>query len=252
MKTQKMIALVKVELKKLYRDPTSLAVILLMPVALTVVFYFALGNVPSWGLEGASHFEFLVPGTMGYAVIYMIMLVAMGLCAYREAGLLKRLESTPTSPYEYMGSHIIANLFVGVFQGLVVLLLSVILGFRPQGGLPGLVLASIFLGLLAVTSVGLGLITATIAKSSGAASGLSMIFVIPMMIFGTFLAVFNEMTRTIARFTPNYYVTDALSLIFNGASLSDRIIWQDLLILTIISLVVVVAGIQLFKKTEFR
>jgi len=253
MRTQKMIALVKVELKKLYRDPTSLAVLLAMPVVLTLVFYFALGDIPTWWLEGASHFEFLVPGTMGFAVIYMIMLVAMGLCAYREAGLLKRLASTPTSPYEYMGSQIIAGMFIGVFQGLVVLLVSVLLGFRPQGGLPGLVLASVFLGLLAVTSVGLGLLTTTVAKSSGAASGLSMIFVIPMMIFGTFLTAFSETTYSIARFTPNFYVTDSLTWIFHdGASLSDRVIWQNLLILSIITVVVVVAGIQLFKKTEYR
>jgi len=252
MKTQKMIALVTVELKKLYRDLASLAVMLLMPVGLTLVFYFALRNLPTWWLEGASHFEFLVPGTMGFAVIYMGMMVAMGLCAYREAGLLKRLESTPTSPYEYLGSLIIANIFIAVSQGLIVLLLSVILGFRPQGGLPGLVLTSIFLGLLAITAVGLALLTATIVKSSSAASGLSMIFVIPMMIFGTYLAVFDEMTGRIAHFTPNFYVTDSLTLIFHGASLSDRNIWQNLLILSIISLVVVVAGVQLFKKTEYR
>lgn len=253
MKTQKIIALVKVELKKLYRNPMSLAVMLLMPVGLTLVFYLALGNLyQDPNRPGMSHFEYLVPGTMGYAVIYMGMMVALALCEYRQAGLLKRLESTPTSPYEYLGSLIIANMFIAVFQALIVLLLSVILGFEAQGGLLGLVLVCVFLGLLAITAVGLGLITATIAKNSGAASGLSMIFIVPMMMFGTFLAVFNEMTRTIARFTPNYYATDALSLIFNGVSLSDRIIWQDLLILTIISLVVVVAGIQIFKKTEFR
>jgi ABC-2 type transport system permease protein len=252
MKMQKIGALVGVELKKLYRDPMNLAVILAMPVVLTLIFYFAMRDLPTWWLEGASHFEFLVPGTMGFAVIYMIMLVAMALCTYREAGLLKRLESTPTSPYEYMGSLFIAYMVIGVFQGLVVLLLAVILGFRPQGGLPGLVMTGIFLGLLAITAVGLGLLTATIAKSSSAASGLSMIFVIPMMVFGTFLAAFSEMTISIARFTPNFYVTESLTRIFHGASMSDRIMWQNLLILAIISLVAVVAGIQLFKRTEFR
>jgi ABC-2 type transport system permease protein len=253
MKTQKMWNLVIVEVKKLYRDPMNLAVMLLMPVGLTLVYYLALGNLYQDPLRPEmSHFEYLVPGTMGYAVIYMGMMVALALCEYRQAGLLKRLESTPTSPYEYLGSLIIANMFIGMCQGLIVLLVSVILGFEAQVGLLGLVLVSAFLGLLAITAVGLGLLTATIAKSSGAASGLSMIYIVPMMVFGSFLAVFDEMTRNIARFTPNYYVTDALSLILNGASLSDQIIWQDLLILSIISLVVVVAGIQIFKKTEFR
>jgi ABC-type multidrug transport system permease subunit len=64
--------------------------------------------------------------------------------------------------------------------------------------------------------------------------------------------VFNESTRTIARFMPNYYVTDSLSVIFHTGSVSDSVIWQNLLILAIITLVIVVAGMQLFKKTEFR
>ena len=252
MKARKIAALVKVELKKLYRDPMNLAVILGMPIVLTLVFYLAMKDMPTWWLEGASHFEFLVPGTMGMAVIYMIMLVAMGLCAYREAGLLKRLASTPASPYEYMGSQIIAGLFIGVFQGFVVLLLSVILGFRPQGGLPGLVLVCVLLGLLSITAVGLALIVATIAKSSGAASGLSMIFVIPMMIFGTFLAAFSEMTYDLARFTPNFYVTESLTRIFHGATFLDGTVWKNILILAIIAVVASVAGIQLFKRTEYR
>jgi peptidoglycan/LPS O-acetylase OafA/YrhL len=127
-----------------------------------------------------------------------------------------------------------------------------LLGFEPQGGLVGLLLTVVFLALLAVTAVGLGLMTAAVAKDSGAASGLSMIFILPMMMFGSLLAVFNETTRNIARFMPNYYVSDSLSVILHTGRVSDPVIWQNLLILAIITLVVVVAGIQLFKKTAFR
>ena len=69
-----------------------------------------------------------------------------------------------------------------------------------------------------------------------------------MMMFGALLAVFDDTTRTIAKFTPNYYVSDSLSIIFHQGSLSDPLIWQNLLILAAISLVLVVAGIQLFRK----
>ena len=252
MKTRQITALVGVELKKLYRDPTTLAVMLAMPIVLTLVFYVALGDMPTWWLEGATHFEFLVPGTMGIAVIYMIMLFAMGLCTYRDAGLLKRLETTPASATTYLGSQVIANMIIGAGQGLVVLLLAVLLGFHPQGGFAGMVLVTIFLGLLAASSVGFGLLTATVAKSSGAASGLSMIFVIPMMIFGTWLAAFNETTFAIARFTPNFYVTEPLTRIFHGAPFFDGVVWKDLLILTLVALVALVSGIQLFKRIEYR
>ena len=254
MKMQKIGALVVVELKKLYRDLMSLAVMLLMPVGLTVVFYLALSGVTNdyYPVPGMNHFEYLLPGVMGYAVIYMGMMVALALCEYRQSGLLNRVETTPTSPYEYLGSHIIANMIIATFQGLVVLLVARLLGFEPQGGLVGLLLASLFLALLAVTVVGLGLMVAAVAKDSGAASGLSVIFIVPMMMFGALLAVFNETTRTIAKFTPNYYVSDSLSVIFHQGRISDPVIWQNLLILALISLVAVVAGIQIFKKTGYR
>jgi ABC-type multidrug transport system permease subunit len=254
MKMQKIGALVVVELKKLYRDPMSLAVMLLMPVGLTLIFYLALSGITNdyYPVPGMNHFEYLLPGVMGYAVIYMGMMVALALCEYRQAGLLNRIETTPVSTSAYLGSHIIANMFIATFQGLIVLLVARLLGFKPQGGLVGLLLAALFLALLAVTAVGLGLMTAAVAKDSGAASGLSVIFILPMMMFGAFLAVFNETTRTIAKFTPNYYVTDSLSVIFHEGSISDPAIWQNFLILALISLVAVVAGIQIFKKTGYR
>jgi ABC-type multidrug transport system permease subunit len=254
MKTQRVGALVGVELKKLYRDLMTLAVLLLMPVGLALIFYLALSGITNdyYPVPGMNHFEYLLPGVMGYAVIYMGMMVALALVEYRKSGLLKRIEATPVSPTEYLGSLIIANMFIAVAQALIVLLVARLLGYVPLGGLVGLLLACVFLALLAVTAVGLGLIVAAVAKDTGAASGLTMIFVVPMMMFGTFLAVFNEMTRNIARFMPNYYVTDSLSIIFHTGNLSDPVLWQNLLILSIISVVAVVAGIQLFKRTVYR
>ncbi|MBN1963171.1 MAG: ABC transporter permease [Anaerolineae bacterium] len=255
MNIQKVRALVMVEFKKLIRDPMTLAVLVLMPVGLTLIFYVALGNLYSeWdpARPDVSYFEYLVPGTMGYAVIYMGMMIALALAEYRQEGLLKRVGTTPTSPYVYLGSLLLANVLIAVLQGLIVLLVSVILGVHVQIDVLGLVMVCIFLGVLAVTAVRLGLITATIAKSTGAVSGLSMLFIVPMMMFGTFLAVFDENTRAIAHFTPNFYVTESLYLLFSGSGLSEGIIWQNLLILSIVSLVLVVIGIQLFKRTEFR
>lgn len=253
MNLQKTLALVQVEFKKLMRDPMTLAVLVLMPVGLTLIFYVALGNLYQHPEKPEmSHFEYLVPGTMGYAIIYMGMMIALALCEYRDAGLLKRVGTTPTSPYVYLGSLLIANVVIAVVQALIVLLLSIILGYEVSASLLGLLLMCAFLALLAVTAVGLGLITATVVKNAGAASGLSMIFIIPMMMFGTFLGVWDDTTRAIAHFTPNFYTTDSLTMIFEGTNLSDPLIWRNLLILAGISVVVVVVGIQMFKRTEFR
>lgn len=254
MSMQRIGALVGVELKKLYRDIMTLAVLLLMPLGLTLVLYLALSGVSNdyYAIPVKSHFEYLLPGIMGYAVIYMGMMIALALVDYRLAGLLKRVETTPVSAWEYLGSLTIANVFIAVVQALIVLLVVRLTGYVPLGGVTGLLLACVFLVLLAIAAVGLGLMVAAVAKDTGTASGLSMIFILPMMMFGTFLAVFSEATRTVAKFTPNYYVTDSLSIIFHTGDLSNPTIYTNLLILAIVSVVALVAGVLLFKRAAFR
>ena len=253
MRLRTMGALVAVEWKKLYRDIMNLIVLILMPVGLALIFYFALGGVSNdYYPEGvASHFEFLLPGLMGYSIIYMGMMVALGLVDYREAGILKRIQATPVSPMTYLGSQLIAYGVIAVVQAFIVLLVARLLGFEPQGGLLGLLLACPSLALLGITAVGLGLITATVAKSSGAAGGLAVIYILPMMMFGAWLAVFDEATLTIARFMPNHYVTETLYVIFFTGDLSNPVIWQDFLILAGITLVITGIGIVLFRRAEF-
>jgi ABC-2 type transport system permease protein len=254
MKIQKLSALVVVELKKLYRDPMNLAVMLLMPLGLTLIFYVALRNITNdyYPMPGMTHFDYLLPGVMGYAVIYMGMMVALALVEYRKSGLLDRIETAPVSTTTYLANHIIANMIIATLQGLIVLLVARLLGFQPQGGLPGVLMAVVFLAVLAISAVGLGLVTAAITKDSGAASGISAIFIVPMMMFGALLAVFDNTTRAIARFTPNFYVSDSLSIIFFTGSLSNPVIWQNLLVLAAISLVLVIVGILMFRKLAYQ
>jgi len=71
------------------------------------------------------------------------------------------------------------------------------------------------------------------------------------MMFGAWLAVFNEATLTIARFMPNHYVTETLYVIFFTGDLSNPVIWQDFLILAGITLVITGIGIVLFRRAEF-
>jgi hypothetical protein len=67
-------------------------------------------------------------------------------------------------------------------------------------------------------NVGFGLITATLAKSPGAATGISFIFIIPQMFLGTFVGfAMSPSAQAAGRFVPSYYVTDALtSLLLRG------------------------------------
>ena len=241
MNTQRISALVKMELKKIIREPAYLFMMLLFPLVLTLSFGLGFATMPS-AIPGKTQFEFMVPGLFSYACIFIIMSVAQAFSDDREQGLLKRINVTPTTSGEFMGSNLITYTLLSALQVTIVAICAFLMGFQAQGGVPGLILAFLFVMILSLCSVGLGLITATIAKSAEAATGISFIFILPQMFFGTFIPI-TETTRPIAMFLPSYYVTDAITMIFNGVALTEINIWFDLIVVLVISLVIVVIGI---------
>jgi ABC-type polysaccharide/polyol phosphate export permease len=121
------------------------------------------------------------------------------------------------------------------------------MGYQPDVDVFGVIMAFIFMLLLSLCSVGLGLITATIAKSAGAATGLSFIFILPQMFFGTFIEV-TDVTRSIAMFLPSYHVTEAINAIFDGISPFAIENLMRLGVIALMSVIIIILGIFLFKK----
>jgi len=120
------------------------------------------------------------------------------------------------------------------------------MGFRPMGGLAGIGLAYLLSLLLVLCNVGFGLITATLAKSSGAASGLAFVFILPQMMLGSFIPGIPE---NLSRLVPTYYVTQTLTNVFiRGASASSASSIQNLGLLGVYSLFVIVVGIVLYNR----
>ncbi|MDH5267692.1 MAG: ABC transporter permease [Candidatus Bathyarchaeota archaeon] len=241
MNFQGLTALVKMELKKLVRQPANLFLTLLFPAVLTLMFGVVFGD-PEMGMD----INLIVPGLIVYACIFIIMTIAQSFSTERQEGLLKRMNTTPMTSSEFMGSQIITNMLIAILQVVIVFVLAVFIGFRPNGGVGGIFLAFPIVALFSLSSVGLGLITATVSKTPEVATGISFVFILPQMFFGTFIPLTNT-TRQIAVFIPSYYVVDALSLIFAGDWTNSNIL-LDTGVISIVSVIIVIIGVLLFEK----
>ena len=245
MKFQALAALVEMELKKFIRQPTNLFLNLLFPAVLTIVFVVAFVD-PELGMSINS----VIPGVIVYAVIFLIMTIAQSFSSERQEGLLKRLNTTPMTSAEFMGSQIITNMLISIVQVTVVFTLAYFLGFKPDSGIGGILLALPVTAIFALSSVGLGLITATVSKTPEAATGISFVFILPQMFFGTFIPI-TSTTQQIATFIPSFYLVDALKMIFEGNWMNTNF-FLDLTVISIVSILVVLIGIVLFEKYGSR
>ena len=195
-------------------------------------------------------FDYMAPGIFAYATIFLTMTVAQSFTEDREQGLLRRINTTPTTPTEFMMSQAISNMAAALIQVALVFAMAYLVGYRPYINAVSFTLAFIIVSIFALCNVGFGLITAAIAKSSGAATGISFIFIMPQMFLGTFVgAALSPSAQVAGKFMPSYYVTDALtSLFLRGAPISSPTILLDLSVVTIVSIISLLLGILLFRK----
>ncbi len=195
-------------------------------------------------------FDYMTPGIFAYAAIFLTMTVAQSFTTDRENGLLRRIKTTPTTSAEYMTSQTISNMVIAVIQVALIFAMAYLIGYRPKSDASGLAMAFIIISLFSLCNVGFGLITATLAKSSGAATGLSFVFILPQMFLGTFVGIaLSSAAQTAGRFVPSYYVTDALtSLFLRGAPITSPTVLLDLAVVSACSIATLLIGIILFNK----
>jgi ABC-2 type transport system permease protein len=194
--------------------------------------------------------DFIAPGMFTFASIFLIMMVGQSFAQDRENGMMKRVRITPTTPTEFMTSQVLSYMVIALIQAALVFVMSYALGFKPNVGISTYAFAFVLVLVFSVSNVGFGLITATLAKSPGAATGIAFLFVIPQLFLGTFVgASLSQGAKVVGQFVPSYYVTDALtSLFLRGATLTSTTILIDFGIVSVSCLAILAVGISLYGK----
>jgi ABC-2 type transport system permease protein len=201
-------------------------------------------------VKTTSALDFIAPGMFTFASIFLIMMVAQSFTQDRENGMMKRIRISPTTSTEFMASQVVSYMGIALIQAALVFAMTYALGFRPNVGISVYAFAFLLVLMFSLSNVGFGLITATIAKSAGAATGLSFLFVLPQLFLGTFVgASLSSSAQVAGKFVPSFYVTNALtSLFLRGAAIASPTVLLDLAAVTVSCMVILTIGIMLYAK----
>jgi ABC-type Na+ efflux pump permease subunit len=201
-------------------------------------------------VQAPSALDFIAPGMFTFASIFLIMMVAQSFTQDRENGMMKRIRITPTTPTEFMTSQVLSYMAIALVQAAIVFIMVYIMGFKPDVGIPVYVFAFLLVMVFSLSNVGFGLITATISKTSGAATGISFLFLLPQLFLGTFVgASLSSAAQVAGKFVPSYYVTDALtSLFLRGAAITSLAVLLDFATISISCAAILAIGIILYGK----
>lgn len=175
---------------------------------------------------GSRYIDFLIPGLLGLNLMGSGMWgIGFNIVQARRRRLLKRLLATPMRKSHYLLGFILSRFFFMLFE------VAALVGFgwlvfdvRVHGSIADLLIVSI-IGALAFA--GLGLLTASRARTIEGVSGIMNLVMLPMWIFsGVFFsyANFPDAIQPLIQALPLTPLNDALrSVMIDGASLSANL-----------------------------
>ncbi len=141
--------------------------------------------------EGITQYN-IVPGLLGVILqLTMVIMTAVALTRETERGTMENLLSMPVRPFEIMLGKILPYLAVSAVQVTVVLTLARVVFHVPFVGALPLVLAGIFVFVLALVT--LGYLISTVSRTQMQAMQLSFFFFLPSMLLSGFMFPFRGM-----------------------------------------------------------
>jgi ABC-2 type transport system permease protein len=118
------------ELKRYTRSRAQIIASLGQPMLYLLVLGFGLG--PIFKRAGAGNYlQFVAPGVIGMSVLFSSVFSGLGLLWDRQFGFLKETLVAPVSRLQIMVGRTLGGATVACIQGVLVLALCLVFGFRP-------------------------------------------------------------------------------------------------------------------------
>ena len=237
------------QLKKYFRSRSRIIGSLGQPALFLIAFGFGFGSIYQKA-GGGNYIQFLAPGIILMSVLFTAVFTGIDLIWDRQFGFLKETLVAPVSRLQIVFGKTLGGATVASIQGVIVFLLTLIIGFRPANYylLP---IAAIFVFLVALLFTCLGI---TIASTLEDMQGFQLIMnflVMPIFFLSGALFPLQGVPgwlATVAKIDPLTYGVDGL----RGAliSLSTFGMHIDFIVLGGATALLLAVGSYLFSKIQ--
>ena len=142
------------QLKRYFRSKTRMIGSLGQPLLFLVALGFGFGPIYQKA-GGGNYLQFLAPGVIAMGILFTSVFMGIEIIWDRQFGFLKETLVAPVSRISIMVGRTLGGATVATFQGIIVFLLSLAVGFRPASWL-AFPVALLFMFLIAVLFTALG------------------------------------------------------------------------------------------------
>jgi len=236
------------QIKRYWRSRGRMIGALGQPLLFLLALGFGLGPIYARA-GGGDYIQFLAPGIIAMTVLFTSMFSGIEVIWDRQFGFLKETLVAPVPRLHIMIGKTLGGATVSIFQGIIVFIITLLIGFKPiYSSLP---LAFLFLFLIALLFTALGVAIASQLEDMQAFPIIMNFMIMPIFFLSGTLFPLDNIPKTlslITKFNPLTYGVDGI----RGALTSyyHFNLFFDLGIITLLMIIVVALGTYLFSRIE--
>src|SRR5215207_5475880 len=119
--------------------PEQLFDLVMTPIMFTLLFTFVFGGA----LAGSpsEYLQFFLPGILVQTVVFNSVYSGMGLSTDLGKGLFDRFRSLPIWSLSPFAGLMVGDFLRHIIAGLIILCIGMLMGYRPEAGVPGVIAA---------------------------------------------------------------------------------------------------------------
>jgi ABC-2 type transport system permease protein len=219
-------------LRRMRRYPSLTFFTAALPVVLLLVFVYVFGGTMGAGLGGPSigangrdaYLAYLVPGILLLTIVGAGTGTAISVAMDMTAGIIARFRTMAIARGSVLAGHIVGSIIQVFLAIALVLVVAVVIGYRPGGGPASWIAAAGLLLLTAIAtsslSVGFGLATDSVETASNTPMILTLLLFLSSAFVPT--ASMPEPLRWFAEHQPFTPIVEALRALLAGVRVGDN------------------------------
>lgn len=211
---------------KIKHVPFQLFDVTIMPVMFTLLFTYMFGGA----LAGSprAYIQFLLPGILVQTIIFITVYTGVGVNTDIHKGLFDRFRSLPMwQPAPILGA-LAGDIFRYSVASMLIIGLGLILGFRPAGGVVGVLLAFALVLVFCFALSWIWIIFGMKVKSPESVMTTSFVFLMPLTFASNIFVRLETMPawlQAIVRHNPVTHLANASRGLMHGTPVGDDVLW---------------------------
>ena len=211
---------------KIKHVPFQLFDVTVFPIMMTVLFTYLFGGALAGSTD--AYLQYLIPGIVVQTVVFLTVYTGVGLNTDIQKGLFDRFRSLPIwQPAPIVGA-LLGDLMRYALAAIVVMVVGFVLGFRPEAGPLGIVLAVALMLVFASAVSWIWIIVGFLVRSPESVMTTSFLLLFPMTFVSNIFvnpATMPGWLQTVVSMNPVTHLATASRGLMHGGAVAADIVW---------------------------